>query len=152
MRDFDPLDWYWIVGGDEAQAWSSAAGIYVASDDETYAAWLASGGAATRIASEAELSVVLHQAGLAVPDPLTIPLNRFQFDAMLRILGLTDAAIEAAIDTAVTDPTENAIAKARFYRAETYNRSHPLFALLAPQVGLTGAQIDAAWATAVAIR
>ena len=84
-------------------------------------------------------------------DPLTIPLNRFQFDAMLRILGLTDAAIEAAIDTAVTDPTENKVAKARYYKAEAYNRSHPLFALLAPEVGLTDAQIDAAWATAVTI-
>ena len=26
---FNPRAWYWLVGGDTAQAWSSAAGAYV---------------------------------------------------------------------------------------------------------------------------
>lgn len=101
---------------------------------------------------EAEGNTIAAYVPLADPDPLTIPLNRFQFDAMLRILGVTDSAIETAIDTLVTDATENAIAKARFYRAETYNRGHPLFDLLAPELGLTAGDIDTAWTTAVTIR
>ncbi len=26
---YNPSDWFWIVGGDESRAWSSAAGAYV---------------------------------------------------------------------------------------------------------------------------
>ena len=55
MRDYDPQDHYWIVGGDETRAWSSASGDYVAAGDKVYAAWRDAGGATTRIASEAEL-------------------------------------------------------------------------------------------------
>lgn len=32
MTNYNPLDWYWIVGGDETKVYSSNAGDYVASD------------------------------------------------------------------------------------------------------------------------
>ena len=56
---YDPRNWYWIVAGDETKAYSSAAGDYVPAADTTYRAWIAAGGAPTRIASEDELGEVL---------------------------------------------------------------------------------------------
>lgn len=59
MADFDPRNWYWIVNGSKTQVYSSAAGDYVPVANATYQAWLAAGGLATRIATEAELGEVL---------------------------------------------------------------------------------------------
>lgn len=59
MSDYNPYDWFWIVGGDETKFWSSAAGSYVAE--------LPTGAEVTRIASEEELSLVLAQYGLHGP-------------------------------------------------------------------------------------
>jgi len=58
MKSYNPFDWFWIVGGDERRAWSSAAGAYVETFDES---------SATRIVSEAELSDVLRPYGLQGP-------------------------------------------------------------------------------------
>lgn len=55
---YTPRDWFWIVGGDESRAWSSAAGAYVAE----YPVELT-----TRIADEAELTDVLRGHGLSGP-------------------------------------------------------------------------------------
>jgi len=57
---YTPDNWFWIVGGDESRAWSSAAGAYVPDypDDQV-----------TRICSEAELNDVLRPYGLALPAP-----------------------------------------------------------------------------------
>ncbi|MCB1500453.1 MAG: hypothetical protein KDK07_11810 [Bauldia sp.] len=55
-------DHYWIVADDESRLWSSARAAYVAPDDAAYAAWQSSGAVATRIASEAELDVVIEAA------------------------------------------------------------------------------------------
>lgn len=49
-------DWYWSVGG---RLYASARNIYVPGDDAALLAWQAAGGAAPRIASEAELWDVL---------------------------------------------------------------------------------------------
>lgn len=62
MKTYDPKDWYWIVGGNEAQVFSSATGNYVSANDPAYLAWLADGTRPTRIASEAELGEVLAEA------------------------------------------------------------------------------------------
>ena len=74
-----------------------------------------------------------------------IPLNKFQFSAMLRILEIEPITIENAIDYVIKDKVENAIAKARFYEAESYNRNHPLFSLLGKSLGLTELEINEAW-------
>jgi hypothetical protein len=56
---YNPLDWYWIVAGDESRVFSSKTGDYVQLGDAAYVAWLALGGVPTRIISEAELGEVL---------------------------------------------------------------------------------------------
>lgn len=53
--NFDPADWYWFVGGDLTQVYSSAAAAYVPSRDPTFVAWVNAGYTATRIDSEQEL-------------------------------------------------------------------------------------------------
>lgn len=60
--NYNPLDHYWIIGGDVAQVYSSARGQMVDAADKTYAAWLAGGGLPTRIASKRELGEVLADA------------------------------------------------------------------------------------------
>lgn len=58
MQNYNPFDWFWVVGGDDSRAWSSAAASYVSE-------WPAD--MTTRIANEAELSDVLRAYGLRGP-------------------------------------------------------------------------------------
>ena len=51
-------DWYWIVGGDQANVWSSARAMSVPVNDADYVAWLAVPHQPTLIASMAELQDV----------------------------------------------------------------------------------------------
>jgi hypothetical protein len=55
-----PRNWYWVVGADTTQVYSSKQSIYVSTADAGYIAWLANN-APTRIASEVELGEVLAQ-------------------------------------------------------------------------------------------
>lgn len=79
MRDFDPADHYWFVGGDESRAWSSAARAYVPAADSALRARIAERevAAATRIASEAELWEVLARIA-----PDTLPATTAAQDAL----------------------------------------------------------------------
>jgi hypothetical protein len=70
---FTPRDWYWYIGADRSRAYSSARGIYVASDDAALVRWLAGGApgerrAPTVIDSEASLGECLAPHRLR-PDP-----------------------------------------------------------------------------------
>jgi hypothetical protein len=58
-KDYNPHNWYWIVGADETKFYSSAAGDYVQSSSPAYVAWSADGTTPTRIGSEADLGEVL---------------------------------------------------------------------------------------------
>lgn len=71
------------------------------------------------------------------------PLRRWQFQAMVNHLGI-DAAIRSAIETAF-DGLEREKVLARYSGSDVYNRSDPLFDMLAPLVGLDLADLDAAW-------
>ena len=77
------------------------------------------------------------------PGPSAYRLSRWQFHAMLEIMGIR-GAVYAAIE-AIPDATSRAVARAKLTQASYFDRSDPLIALLAPSVGLTDAQIDAAW-------
>ncbi len=55
---YNPSDWFWIVAGDKARAWSSKAAAYVTEWPSTRQ---------TRIISEQELSDVLRPYGLVGP-------------------------------------------------------------------------------------
>jgi hypothetical protein len=64
VTPYTPADWYWYVGGNTTQAWSSKAGGYVSSaqvDPDRV----------TRIASATELTEVLDKHGL--PGPVVLP-------------------------------------------------------------------------------
>ena len=138
MRDdYTPRDWHWIVGDDETRFWSRSAGIYVEE--------LADDAGVTRIDSEESLSAVLAEYGLPGPiaAPIYYPLKRWQFAAMVDVLGVGQA-IEDAIAT-MSDPLARAVALARYRESDVYRRDDPLFDQLAPLVGLTGEQIDSAW-------
>lgn len=56
---FNIRNWYWIVGGDNSQAFSSAVKAFVPAANATYRAWLTSGGFPTRISTLNDLLDVL---------------------------------------------------------------------------------------------
>lgn len=76
-------------------------------------------------------------------DPRDHPLKRWQFMAMVDLLGISDKVLVAI--EALPDATARAIAKSRYLNSDTYNRGDDLFDVLGPAVGLTPAEIDAAW-------
>lgn len=76
-----PFNWFWIVGGDTSQAWSSAAGAYVAT-------W--PGDAVTRIESADALSSVLRPFGLIVPKPIASDLQAEYQRRLVALLGARD--------------------------------------------------------------
>lgn len=59
MKNYDPKNWFWTVGGDATKAFSSAAGDYVPVTDPAFVAWLADGTMPTVIDTEANLGAVL---------------------------------------------------------------------------------------------
>jgi hypothetical protein len=96
--------------------------------------------------------------GNVIPDykPMVTPatarlINRVQFKSMLALLGKSTDDVMSAIDTVITDPTQNTIAKVKVTDSDRYARNNKLFTILAPSLKLTDAQIDAAWAQAVEI-
>jgi hypothetical protein len=98
---YSPANWYWIIAGDETRVWSSAVAGYVLASDATFAAWLATGNAPTRIVSEDELAEVLQSqapAGLgALASYLPVILTFLQFMALFT--ASEQAAIVNASDT-----------------------------------------------------
>jgi hypothetical protein len=62
MKRYNPANWYWIVGGDETKAFSSAVGNFVPADGAAFLEWKADGTLPSRIASEVELGEVLADA------------------------------------------------------------------------------------------
>jgi hypothetical protein len=78
MKTYNPANWYWFVGGNEAQAFSSATGNYVPADDATFAAWKADGTKPTRIASEAELGEVLADARVRPADEASTVVDAYK--------------------------------------------------------------------------
>ncbi|MBS0269921.1 MAG: hypothetical protein JSS54_13200 [Proteobacteria bacterium] len=88
MSSYNPFDWYWIVGGDENRAWSSAAGAYVEEYDEERV---------TRIANEVELYDVLARCGLSSRAPSRSFTPSEVRDALAKIdAGLVGSRVTAA--------------------------------------------------------
>ncbi len=71
MKPYDPTKWYWIVGGDQSKAYSSAIGDYVPADNAAFAAWKSDGTMPTPIDTEANLGGVLAAYYPDVPRPAT---------------------------------------------------------------------------------
>lgn len=79
MSTFSPKNWFWLVGGDEARAWSSAVGAYVPQWDAERL---------TRIDTEENLTDVLRQYGLRGP---YVNANDVRTEAQRRIIALVGA-------------------------------------------------------------
>lgn len=93
-------------------------------------------------------------AAYVTPEPPTATtqlINRVQFKSMLALVGKTIDDVTSAIDASSLDDTEKIIAKIKVTDSDHYARNNPLFALLAPALGLSSTQIDTAWAQALAI-
>lgn len=82
------------------------------------------------------------------------PLSRIQFKFMVRKLGLNEAVPQAiAALPSETDGEANfkIMAETLWEDGQSFERSHPLFAALAPALGLTSDQIDGAWLQAMTV-
>lgn len=80
-----------------------------------------------------------------------LKLNRIQFEFMVEKLGLNsviDAAIAAMPDTTEEEANAKVMARVLFKSGQEFYRLHPLFAQLAPLVGLTDEQLDQIWLNA----
>lgn len=133
MQNYDPLRWFWIVGGDESRAWSSVDGAYVSEYPSDRL---------TRIASESELNEVLRPYGVVLPLP-EIPesVSPYQARCALHAAGLL-TAVEATIASA------DVPAQIAWEYATVFERHSPFIEALAPMLGLTEQQIDDLFITA----
>jgi hypothetical protein len=69
MMHYDAYNWYWVVGGDGSQVYSSASGVYVPSDNPAHQKWLSDGGVPTQIDTNDNLGAVLAQHRARPSDP-----------------------------------------------------------------------------------
>lgn len=76
-------------------------------------------------------------------DPHDFPLVRWRFFAMLKFLG-KEAAVKAEL-ASISDLMERAVAESKVENTQLFHRGDPLIETFAPAVGLSDAQIDAAW-------
>lgn len=74
MKEFNPLNWYWYVGGDRTKAYSSAAGNYVAINDVVLQAWMSDGSQPTPTDTEINLGGTLapYYPTVTRPIPATV--------------------------------------------------------------------------------
>lgn len=57
--NYDPKNWYWLVGVDQTKVYSSQAGDYVPLTDPTFQAWSVDGTLPAKIDTEASLGALL---------------------------------------------------------------------------------------------
>lgn len=69
---FNPANWYWFVGGNETQAFSSASGTFVPASDSTFQSWLAAGNTISRIDTVINLAGVLADNDVRPTDPAVL--------------------------------------------------------------------------------
>jgi hypothetical protein len=75
-KKYNPKDWYWIVGGDETQVFSSLRGNYFPVADATYVAWKADGTKPSRTPDNAELAHILSVHGVQPVNATVLDLYR----------------------------------------------------------------------------
>lgn len=135
--DYSPSDWFWIVGGDETRAWSSAAAAYV----ET----LPEGVGVTHINSENELSDVLAVYGLLGPiERIPLSVSARQFKLQLLAAGLLDQ-VEAFV------ASQGAAVQIAYDNSGSFVRTEPMMAAGFAALGYTAEQIDAFFVAAAGI-
>jgi len=78
-------------------------------------------------------------------DRTDYPLNPFQFFTFFDEIGLTEEAVDTAIDAIEPDASMRRQHKRRFRHATLYRRDHPLLVSLVSAMGKTPSEIDTAW-------
>ena len=61
FNSYNPMDWYWIVGGDDTRVFSSKASAYLPATDSTYTAWAADNPTTKILDAEQLYEVLLQQ-------------------------------------------------------------------------------------------
>lgn len=104
--NYDPSKWYWFVGGDTTQAWSSEKAAFVPADDADFEAWLADGYVATAIDTIESLGDVLAAAYLdgapMTPNVAAARQTVLMSSAIDATQGMADAYIAGLLDAADT--------------------------------------------------
>ncbi len=72
-----------------------------------------------------------------------VPLEQYQFHAMLKLANL-EGAVKSAI-AAMPDETARAVAEAKLERTREFNREDSLVIDLSTAIGLTSAELDEMW-------
>ncbi|MER9170904.1 hypothetical protein NKI12_26835 [Mesorhizobium australicum] len=129
MIQYDPFNWFWIVGGDESRCWSSATRAYVDT--------LPADAGVTRIASEDELADVLAAYGL--PGPVVrVPtsVSARQFKLQLLAAGLLDQ-VEAFVTS------QSRAVQIAYEYSGSFVRTEPMMAAGFAALGLGEAEVDA---------
>lgn len=89
-----------------------------------------------------------------VPVPVTHPIELGELTARQLRLGLLDIGIKPTDVAAAIDQLpspEKELAQIEWEYANTFQREHPLIAVLANHFGLSKEAVDAAWRTSMAI-
>jgi hypothetical protein len=147
---YEPLDHYWIVAGDASRAFSSASGAYVAASDARYLAWQDAGNVPSAIVDEATLWDLLNvQAPQAVPEASRpVPtISKAQCLLWLLQQGKSESDIDALI-AGIPDAEQRAVAEIEWKYRQPFHHDHPLFASLAPAIGISVDDLPAAFRAA----
>lgn len=137
MPEYNPQDWFWIVGGDESRFWSSRAGGYVGA--------LPNGVGVTFIASEDELTDVLSAYGMDGPIVrVPISVSARQFKLQLLASGLLDQ-VGAFV------ATQSRGVQIAFEYSGNFVRSEPMMAAGFAALGKSEADVDAFFLAAAEI-
>ena len=133
-RAYNPVDWYWIVGGDLTQVFSSLRNTFVPVTDANYAAW---GSAPSRIDTIDSLKAVLTDAAVSPSAPVSPAKAR----VVLAAAGHLDA-VEAAVASAPKD------VQLYWQHTTEIHRTHPFVEQLRLAIGMSEADADALFAQA----
>ncbi|MBR0802826.1 hypothetical protein JQ636_04680 [Bradyrhizobium japonicum] len=108
-KNYDVFDWYWIVGGDGLQVYSSKLRDYVPTTDPAYLTFVADGTAATMIDTEHSLGGVMAVSNLLRPIPAGV-LDGYTDALALRIAQQPDFVLWVELyQTVLALPDEAAV-------------------------------------------
>lgn len=134
LAPYNPADWYWFVGGDATQVFSSARNAFVLVSDSQFATWV---GMPSQIDTLDNLKQVLTDASVPPYRPVTPARARVVLDQAGKL-----AAVEAAVAAAPK--------AVQFYWQYTteIHRTHPFVEQLRLAVGMSESDADALFAQA----